>query len=151
MQIFSQNGPWSVPNKQNPSFYSIFHAFSRSRSSPDWPVPIPGPYMPFLAITHRYRPSITPTCSSNFALPNFFEIFSRYSQLLYKTHTQETRFSSLPIVFFHIQHVNPPDNRINFTQKRQDMTRPSFYMRFPYVSKQKKLKIYGCRFNPQTK
>ena len=99
--IFAQNGPWSVPNKQNPSFYSIFHAFSRSRFSPDWPVPIPGPYMPFLAIIHRYRPSIPPTCSSNFALPNFFEIFSRYSQSLYKTHTRETRFSSLPIGNFH--------------------------------------------------
>ena len=101
MQIFSQNGPWSVPNKQNPSFYSIFHAFSRSRFSPDWPVPIPGPYPPFPAIIHLYRPSIPPTCSSNFALPNFYTFFSRYSQSLYKTHTRETRFSSLPIGNFH--------------------------------------------------
>ena len=44
-----------------------------------------------------YRRSIPPTGSSNFALPNFFEIFSRYSQSLYKTHTRETLFSSLPI------------------------------------------------------
>ena len=95
--IFAQNGPWSVPNKQNPSFYSIFHAFSRSRFSPDWPVPIPGPYPPFPAIIHRYRPSIPPTCSSNFALPKFHRIFSRHSQSLYKTHTRETLFSSLPI------------------------------------------------------
>ena len=55
MQIFSQNGPWSVPNKQNPSFYSIFHAFSRSKFPPVWPFPFENPYRPLLSIILSYR------------------------------------------------------------------------------------------------
>ena len=58
---FAQNGSWSVPNKQNPSFYSIFHAFSRPKFPPVWPGPIPGPYQPFSGIIPPYRPSIPPT------------------------------------------------------------------------------------------
>ena len=50
---------------------------------------------------------------------NFIEIFSRYSQLLYKTHTRENRFSSLPIGFFHISILGlflPPLIRISSDQ-----------------------------------
>ena len=55
MQIFSQNGPWSVPNKQNPSFYSIFHAFPRPKFPPVWPFPRENPFRWLLGINHPYR------------------------------------------------------------------------------------------------
>ena len=71
MLIFSQNGLWSVPNKQNPTFYSIFHAFSRSKFPPVCPFPIPGPHQPFPALIHHYRPSIPPTSSSHLRPPKF--------------------------------------------------------------------------------
>ena len=75
MLIFSQNGLWSVPNKQNPSFYSIFHAFSRPKFPPVWPGPIPGPYQPFPGIIPPYRPSIPPTSSSQLGPPKFLRNF----------------------------------------------------------------------------
>ena len=55
MQIFSQNGPWSVPNKQNPSFYSIFHAFPRPKFPPVWPFPRENTFRRLLGIIHPYR------------------------------------------------------------------------------------------------
>ena len=75
MLIFSQNGLWSVPNKQNPTFYLIFHAFSRPKFPPVWPGPIPGPYQPFPGIIPPYRPSIPPTSSSQLGPPIFFRNF----------------------------------------------------------------------------
>ena len=75
MLIFSQNGLWSVPNKQNPTFYLIFHAFSRPKFPPVWPGPIPGPYRPFPGIIPPYRPSIPPTSSSQLGPPKFLRNF----------------------------------------------------------------------------
>ena len=55
MLIFSQNGLWSVPNKQNPSFYSIFHAFPRSKFLPVCPFPIENTHSPLLSLILSYR------------------------------------------------------------------------------------------------
>ena len=76
MLIFSQNGLWSVPNKQNPTFYSIFHAFSRPKFPFVLPKPIPEPYQPFPALIPLYRPSIPPTSSSHLGPPKFLRNFS---------------------------------------------------------------------------
>ena len=88
MQIFSQNGPWSVPNKQNPSFYSIFHAFSRSKFPPVWPFPIENPYRPLLSIILSYRniPSFNISILGLF-LPPLIRIGSHQ----HGTHTGPTR------------------------------------------------------------
>ena len=52
-------------------FIRVFTHFLRPNFPPVWPVPIPGPYPPFLGIIHRYRPSIPPTSSSNFVIQEF--------------------------------------------------------------------------------
>ena len=57
MLILSQNGLWSVPNKQNPTFYSIFHAFSRPKFPLVCPFPIQTLYSRLLGIILSYRPS----------------------------------------------------------------------------------------------
>ena len=72
---FAQNGSWSVPNKQNPSFYLILHAFSRPKFPPVWPGPIPGPYQSFPGIIPPYRPSMPPTSSSQLGPPKFLRNF----------------------------------------------------------------------------
>ena len=108
-------GPFSTSFMQSSLFQSCFHTSLRSKFPPDWPVPLPGPYPPFPAIIHHYRPSIPPTCSSNFTLPNFSKIFSRHSQSLYKTYTWETLVSSIPIGFFHPNmghHPYPPSSKV---------------------------------------
>ena len=86
---------WSVPNKQNLSFYLIFHASSR----PTFPSVWPGPYRPFPGIIYRYRPSIPPT-SPHPTLPSNF--FSKFPPVIASPYTKpiitgETLVSSLPI------------------------------------------------------
>ena len=51
---FAPKALWSVPNKPNPSFYSIFHAKTRSQFPPVWPVPIETPQPSLQGLIHPY-------------------------------------------------------------------------------------------------
>ena len=51
---FAPKALWSVPNKPNPSFYSIFHAKTRSKFPPVWPVPIETPQPSLQGLIHPY-------------------------------------------------------------------------------------------------
>ena len=93
---------------QNVSFYWSFHAFLRSTFSPGWPVPIPGPCPPFPAIIHHYRPSIPPTCSSNFALPKFLQNFLPVSPVPIQNPYPGNFGIVHPYRFFSSQHKHPP-------------------------------------------
>ena len=80
-----------------------------------------------------YRPSVHPTYPSNFDIPQKIYIFL-----------------SLPISLLYIQHVNPPDKRISFSHKRQDL----HFIWLSYIF-QKNIQYFknlsGCRFETETK
>ena len=84
---FSQNGLWSVPNKQNPTFYMIFldpnflrygQDLYRAHTGHSWVSSLP------IGLLYFHHPLPT------LALQNFFEIFVRYSQSLYKTQIRKS-------------------------------------------------------------
>ena len=59
---FAPKALWSVPNKPNPSFSSIFHAKTRSKFPPVWPVPIETPQPSLQSLIPPYWPSTHLTC-----------------------------------------------------------------------------------------
>ena len=93
---------------QNSSFYLCFHAFLRSKFSPDQSVPIETPYPPFLAIIPLYRPSIPPTCSSNVALPKFHRNFLPVQPVLIQNPYPGNLVLIPPYRFFSHPTCDPP-------------------------------------------
>ena len=134
---FAQNGSWSVPNKQNPSFTLFFTHFldpNFLRYGQDL----------YQAHTGHSRVSSLPIGLlylqhplPNLALQDFFEIFLRYSQSLYKTHTRETLVSSFPIGFFsHLQRANidPPKHYRGKVSSMKNRTTPPYKSLFQNLS-----------------